>query len=189
MSVLLSATKSHAIPSYHVAFIEVQTPDTLTCHTWDASVTGSRRKLAVVNTLVRIRQRSCTLQVANASSPKRAVHCDQYLAVADLHINDDDYGRIHYPPLTSYTGTPNPSPTENYKQSRRSDWQKRNENCELMFYASCNLDACMSSPFLSFNGHSSLVSNFHNLGNVIGQETKTFLIFSRLSFQSMPMTI
>ena len=33
MNIPLSVTKSHVIPPYHVAFIEVRTPDTLTCHT------------------------------------------------------------------------------------------------------------------------------------------------------------
>ena len=132
---------------------------------------------------MRIRQRSCTLQVDNISSRKRAVHCGQYLARADLNINDEDDRRIHHPPLTSYTSTPESSPTENYKQSRRSDWQKRNENCELKFYEfPCNLHACMSSPFLSSNDHRSLVSNFLNLDNVIVQETKTSLNFLQTVF-------
>ena len=157
--------------------------------------------------MVQIRQQLCALQVANFSSRKQTIHHGQYLAVADLRLNDDDHHHNDYSLLTSYASIlecpqiinssystssqalsqyDHPSLhlyEENQQQSFSPDCQQLNENCELKFYnVLCNCDACRSLYFLSLNRHRSLASNFRSLGSLIVQEDKKSLSFSSAIF-------
>lgn len=90
MDVPLLSTQLRTIPPYHMVFIEVKTPSFLSTDIWDASVTGIRRHVIAANSLVRIENQCCIIQIANCSSKPQVIYPDQHLAVADLYEGDID---------------------------------------------------------------------------------------------------
>ncbi|CAF3794553.1 unnamed protein product [Rotaria sordida] len=84
----LLSTQLRTIPPFHIAFIQVHTPSSISSEAWQASVTGVRRHVVAANSLVRIKNQCCLIQVANCSSKAQVICPGQHLAVADLY--DDD---------------------------------------------------------------------------------------------------
>ena len=68
----------------------MKAPASISLAIWQASITGIRRHVVAANSLVRIQNRCCLLQIANFSSKPQVVYSGQYLAVADLYDDRDD---------------------------------------------------------------------------------------------------
>ncbi|CAF4284930.1 unnamed protein product, partial [Rotaria sordida] len=55
----LLSTQLRTIPPFHIAFIQVNTPSSISSEAWQASVTGVRRHVVAANSLVRIKNQCC----------------------------------------------------------------------------------------------------------------------------------
>ena len=84
------STEQRTIAPYHIAFLEVHVPQSLSSHSWDASITGRLSHVATANSLIRFIDRKSFVQVANCSPRQQHVHCGQHVALADLYSNDND---------------------------------------------------------------------------------------------------
>ena len=82
------STERRTIAPYHIAFFQVHVPQSLSSHSWDASITGRLSQIATANSLVRFIDRKSFVQVANCSPRQQHVHCGQHVALADLYSND-----------------------------------------------------------------------------------------------------
>ncbi|CAF1632204.1 unnamed protein product, partial [Adineta steineri] len=89
MEIPLLSTQTYTIPSFHFAFIQVKTPSTISSDIWEASVTGVRRHVIAANSLVRIKNQCCLIQVANLSSKSQVIYPGERLAIADLYEGND----------------------------------------------------------------------------------------------------
>ncbi|CAF1499961.1 unnamed protein product [Adineta steineri] len=89
MEIPLLSTQTYTIPSFHFAFIQVKTPSTISSDLWEASVTGVRRHVIAANSLVRIKNQCCLIQVANLSSKSQVIYPGERLAIADLYEGND----------------------------------------------------------------------------------------------------
>jgi hypothetical protein len=88
LDIPLLSTQLRTIPSFHLAFIEVTTPSSISSQPWQASVTGIRRHVVAANSLVRIQNQCCLIQIANFSSKSQVIYPGERLAVADLYADD-----------------------------------------------------------------------------------------------------
>jgi hypothetical protein len=86
----LLSTQLRTIPPFHIAFVQAKTPSFISSDDWQASITGIRRHVVAANSLVRVKNQCCLLQVANCSSKVQVIYPGQYLAVADYYDNDID---------------------------------------------------------------------------------------------------
>ena len=102
----LLSTQLRTIPPFHFAFVQVKTPDFISSKTWEASVTGVRRHVVAANSLVRINDNCCFIQVANCSSKGQVIYPGENLAVADLYDDNDINDVTHMQPSTSLTTSP-----------------------------------------------------------------------------------
>ncbi|CAF1632214.1 unnamed protein product, partial [Adineta steineri] len=89
MEIPLLSTQTYTIPSFHFAFIQVKTPSAISSDLWEASVTGVRRHVIAANSLVRIKNKCCLIQVANLSSKSQVIYPGERLAIADLYQGND----------------------------------------------------------------------------------------------------
>jgi len=138
IDVPLLSMQSRTIPPYHAAFIQVKTPDFISSQTWEASVTGVHRHVIAANSLVRINNKCCLIQVANCSSKVQVIHPGQNLAVADLcdeHIND--VTRIQTSASLSTTPTSLSSSSDNADLSSQNNGSITSETAPLHQYNSC----------------------------------------------------
>ena len=104
IEVPLLSTESRTIPPYHIAFIQVKTPSSLSSDVWEASVSGIRRHIIAANSLVRVKNKSCLIQVINCSSKFQVIYPGQHVAAADLYDDDtNDATRVF--PLMSLSTT------------------------------------------------------------------------------------
>jgi hypothetical protein len=86
----LLSTQLRTIPPFHIAFVQAKTPSFISSEDWQASITGIRRHVVAANSLVRVKNQCCLLQVANCSSKVQVIYPGQYLAVADYFDDDID---------------------------------------------------------------------------------------------------
>jgi hypothetical protein len=84
------STERRTIAPYHVAFIQVNVPHSLSSHSWDASITGHRPHLATANSLIRFTNGKSFVQIANCSPRQQHVYCGQHVALADLYLDESD---------------------------------------------------------------------------------------------------
>ncbi|CAF4396540.1 unnamed protein product [Rotaria sp. Silwood2] len=118
IDVPLFSTQLRTVPPYHIAFIQVKTPSSLSSDAWDASISGIRRHVIAANSLVRIENQCCFIQVANCSSKPQVIYPGQHLAIADLY--DDDTNEITQAlPILSLTTAPTSS-TFNFNKNDSS---------------------------------------------------------------------
>lgn len=82
------STERRTIAPYHIAFLQVHVPPSLSSHSWDASITGRLSQIATANSLVRFIDRKSFVQVANCSPRQQHVQCGEHVASADLYSND-----------------------------------------------------------------------------------------------------
>ncbi|CAF5037094.1 unnamed protein product, partial [Rotaria sp. Silwood1] len=118
IDVPLLSTQLRTVPPYHIAFIQVKTPSSLSSDTWQASISGIHRHVIAANSLVRIENQCCFIQVANCSSKPQVIYPGQHLAIADLY--DGDNNEItHAQPILSLTTT-RTSSTFNFNENNSS---------------------------------------------------------------------
>ncbi|CAF4881812.1 unnamed protein product, partial [Rotaria socialis] len=99
----LISTQRRSIPPYHVASIQVKTPPSVLSDAWEASVSGIRRHVIDANSLVRIKNQGCLIQVINCSSKSQVIYPGQYLAIADLYDDDVNNSNCVLPLLSTST--------------------------------------------------------------------------------------
>ncbi|CAF1454211.1 unnamed protein product [Rotaria magnacalcarata] len=97
IDILLISTQRRSIPPYHVALIQVKTPPSV------SSVSGIRRHVTAANSLVRIKNQYCLIQVINCSSKSEVIYPGQYLAIADLYDDDVNNSNCVSPLLSTST--------------------------------------------------------------------------------------
>ncbi|CAF4752420.1 unnamed protein product, partial [Rotaria sp. Silwood2] len=118
IDVPLLSTQLRTVPPYHIAFIQVKTPSSLSSDAWDASISGICRHVIAANSLVRIENQCCFIQVANCSSKPQVIYPGQHLAIADLY--DGDTNEITQAlPILSLTTAPTSS-TFNFNKNDSS---------------------------------------------------------------------
>ncbi|CAF1146413.1 unnamed protein product [Didymodactylos carnosus] len=84
IDVPLISTSRQKIPPYHLAFIQVTVPSSITTDSWDASITSVGRKIHTANSWIRIKDRKSFVQVANCSASSSYIRPGQKVALADL---------------------------------------------------------------------------------------------------------
>ena len=84
------STERRIIAPYHLAFVEVNVPQLVSCNSWDASITSRHSRLATANSLVRFTDRKSFVQIANCSSRQQHLSRGEHVALADLYFDDVD---------------------------------------------------------------------------------------------------
>ncbi|CAF3755177.1 unnamed protein product, partial [Rotaria sp. Silwood1] len=85
---------------------------------WQASISGIHRHVIAANSLVRIENQYCFIQVANCSSKPQVLYPGQHLAIADLYDGDNNEN-THALSILSLTTTPTSS-TFNFNKNDSS---------------------------------------------------------------------
>ncbi|CAF4379420.1 unnamed protein product [Rotaria magnacalcarata] len=104
LDVPLLSTQLCTIPPYCMAFIQVKTPSSISSVTWEASVSGVHRDVIAANSLVRIQNQYCTIQVANCCSKSQVIYPGQHFGTADLYDSENDDTTLVLP-ITSLSTT------------------------------------------------------------------------------------
>jgi hypothetical protein len=103
MDVLVTSTERRIIAPYHIAYVHVHIPSSLSAQPWDASITSHQPHIATANSLIRFHDRKSFVQIANCSPHRQHVnlYCGQHLALADLYLGDSD-SSAHASPLSRF---------------------------------------------------------------------------------------
>ena len=159
LDVPLLSTQTRTIPPFHIAFVQVKTPASISLDNWDASITGVRRHVVAANSLVRIRNRCCLLQIANCSSKPQVISSGQYLAVADLYDDCDDVSNVTHvvssaSPTSTLFSSPTPTSFNHFRCSTAPDLHRPDQipssstiTCSNQFY--CPIPSSILSSNIS----------------------------------------
>jgi transposase InsO family protein len=85
------------IAPYHIAFLQVNIPSSLSSQRWDASITSPHTRVATANSLIRFNNRKSFVQVANCSPHRQYISNGQLVGFADLYSGDTDTSTRVYP--------------------------------------------------------------------------------------------
>ncbi|CAF4539504.1 unnamed protein product [Rotaria magnacalcarata] len=105
LDVPLLSTQSRTIPPFYMAFVQVKPSSCISSVTWEASVSGVHRYVIAANSLVRIQNQSCIIQIDNCSSKSQVIYPGQHFATADLYDSENDDDTTHVLPVTSLSTT------------------------------------------------------------------------------------
>ncbi|CAM4845028.1 unnamed protein product [Rotaria magnacalcarata] len=105
LDVPLLSTQSRTIPPFYMAFFQVKPPSSILSVTWEASVSDVHRYVIAANSLVRIQNQSCIIQIDNCSSKSQVIYPGQHFATADLYDSENDDDTTHVLPVTSLSTT------------------------------------------------------------------------------------
>ncbi|CAF4889238.1 unnamed protein product, partial [Rotaria sp. Silwood2] len=132
----------------------------LSSDAWDASISGICRHVIAANSLVRIENQCCFIQVANCSSKPQVIYPGQHLAIADLY--DGDTNEITQAlPILSLTTAPTSS-TFNFNKNDSSHLI----NCFTEFHELPNQGDQKKELFSICDHRTKHVSQLHDKSNL-----------------------